>query len=366
MPTVSPSSTITPGGTVNLAPPVGGAYGVAGVAIANISTYLLQVNVGAQSYYLPPFMEDFFPLEGNGQGPVCTAVQLPGDTQTSGTISPTWYGRGEIRPSTRWPTAITSPASIAAETAAAIFNIGVPNVGIFKKLFQGFLGTAGTTINGTAGIALYSSVNVLLGNVNGTSPLVATYQFIDSVSGFIVDSGLLSCDNTASNPNWPSWELPVVADTLIIFGGDSAVIGVVVGSNTATVKRMNSDLYPYRNLQVTVPANTANGTLFQIPSLGETIVHSDIPQANLTNYNGAVSLIVNASGAISGQLQFGILDGAEVRQRQGVFSNPGTTPTQLQIGHPYGFTSWWFITTAISPSSAVAVHLLVIPDNPSP
>lgn len=236
-----------------------------------------------------------------------------------------------------------------------------PQGNTYTKLFQSFVGTSGTSLS----VGSFESVIVLLGNINNTSLLVGTYQFIDSASGFIVDSGCFSADDVTSDPNWPSWTLAVKADTLKVFGVDGNVIGVIIGTNITSPKKLNNDLYPARHFQGTVPASSTNGTLVQLVGT-DTINNKDIPLTNCSNYNGTVTASTVGSGAINGQVQFGFRDGAGVLQRGTVLNNPATTIQLMQVGHPYAYTSWWFLVVGTSPASAVAVLLTVCPSTPSP
>lgn len=360
--------TIAASGTAPVPLPTGGGLGLAGVVLANLSTFLVQVSIGIDTFWLSPFTEDFFQLADTRQPPICTAFQLPGDTQTSGMIAPTWYGSGELLDTARYPAPLTSPAAIAAETAAAILQTGVPNVSLYKILFEGLLNNPSG--NSVPNVSNYAAVNITIHGGASSGNMVATYQFVDSTSGFVVDAGILSADCTAANPGWPSYDLPVKADTLLLFnangGGLNPVQAIAIGTNTPAPKRLASDFYHHRNFQGTVPASSPNGTTVQLLGTDST-ANSDIPQLNLSNYNGLVTLFVNTTQALTAGIQVGMRDAAGNLNRQPMFGNSLTVAVQsLQVGHPYAFCSWWVQLASAGPASSTVVSLTLVPANPSP
>lgn len=129
MSVIGPPVTISPTQPAILNPPQNGAGQFALCVVDNLSGYLLQVQVGAEAYYQAPLVEMAYPVISSNGAPIrVSAILLPGDTETSGVLAPTWYLAGETTPSNNWPIALSGPAEVAAATAAAIFTLGVPNV----------------------------------------------------------------------------------------------------------------------------------------------------------------------------------------------------------------------------------------------
>lgn len=116
--------TITPAAPVQLSPPQS-AYGSNTLVLDNLSGYLLQVNVGPDQFWHPPLVEDAYDVTTAPGVPVTvTAVALPGDTETSGTLAPTWYSELLSQMGKQYPIALSGPAEIAA----AIVASGLPIV----------------------------------------------------------------------------------------------------------------------------------------------------------------------------------------------------------------------------------------------
>jgi hypothetical protein len=120
--------TITPGQQLNLSLPQGGNQ-YASLVLDNLSTFLLQIGIGARTYWHAPLVENAYDLVGMGGQPVTVgAFQLAPDTSASGTLAPTWYGGDDLPPSRNWPIALSGPAEVAAATASALLASGIPNV----------------------------------------------------------------------------------------------------------------------------------------------------------------------------------------------------------------------------------------------
>lgn len=245
-------------------------------------------------------------------------------------------------------------------TAAADLPDWIRNVsGTSKAEFSGFVaGGAGTTVN----VAQYESVQILLGNLDHASFLCVVYKFIDPQTGFVMETGLLTADANFSlaGDGLPSWTLPVVSGQLVLVnltGG--APTAVVIGRPVRSPKMMNNDYFPVRTFQGSVPANSPNGTRTQLPGQDG---NNPVPALrDCSSYNGAVAVLVVAGGAITGQVQFRYRNDAGATVDTGVFSNPGTSVQQLNIGHPFAYISWSFLCTAVSPAAAIAVKVVLVP-----
>jgi hypothetical protein len=226
------------------------------------------------------------------------------------------------------------------------------------KLYQDFVGGGGSTIN----VSQYSSVQVLLLNLDNTSFLSVEYEFVDSNSTQTIDSGLLSADanHSVAGDNWPVWELPVRANTLRLTnltGGSP--LAIVLGRPETRRKGMATSFYPRRVFQGTVPASTAANTGVELPGQdgnGNTPILRDC-----SNYNGLVTVNIGVTQSITGQVQFMFRDKSGARIATSIMTNPPTTSTPFQFGHPFAYMSWRFFTTAVSPASPTTVIVQVFP-----
>lgn len=235
-----------------------------------------------------------------------------------------------------------------------------PDSFVYTKIFDAFIPGGGQSLQ----VGEFSSLHVLLGNIDGVTPLVATYQFVDSVSGFIVDSGVLSCHAVANNPNWPSWYLPVTADTFKLFANALAPIAVVVGTSRALAKGMAGAYQPIRTFQGTLAANAPAGTTVELLGV-DTVLQSSLPQDDCSGYNGLVMYQWRSTITITGDLYLRYLDATAVERTQIVFQNFSTTINRLLSGHPDAFVRWRFISNAANGATASVLTLLLIPcDNP--
>lgn len=231
--------------------------------------------------------------------------------------------------------------------------------GSSRFLFQGFVAASpGNSVK----VSQYNSVHILLGNTDGTSSLVIAYQFMDSQTGFAIDSGLLTADanRSVSGDGFATWDLPVVADTLILLNTTGhSVIGVVIGRPERVPKGMANAYYPSRHFQANMPASSPNGTRIQL--LGDA-GNNPVPVfEHCSSYNGQCTLFLFSSGAISGQVQAGFLDKTGTRVFVPVAANATTTGALTVFGHPYAYCTWWFQAFGVSPASSVAVSVTVTP-----
>lgn len=209
----------------------------------------------------------------------------------------------------------------------------------------------------------YQSLQVLIGNLNGATPLVCSYTFQDSKSTFVIDVGTLSADASALDLQWPCWTIPVVADKFFLQTANANLVAVVIGCTEKLPKRMNSDLYPGRQMFATIPASTPASTETQLTDSG-TFGTFDTAFKSLTGYNGPITIVMNSSQAISGQVQFGFKRHDGSRALYAVGDSLAPAVQRVTIGHPFAYVSWWYITGAVSPASSTAISVIIFPATP--
>jgi hypothetical protein len=97
-------------------------YILGAVTVANLSPFLIAVQVGSRSTWLQPFTEAMYPLAGSLSAPIGLSPTLPaGTTVTAGTaaqVTATWYEVGQEPPGS-WPVSLTAQAVTAAILAGA-------------------------------------------------------------------------------------------------------------------------------------------------------------------------------------------------------------------------------------------------------
>lgn len=231
--------------------------------------------------------------------------------------------------------------------------------GSTAKLFQGFVSNV---LANPLKVAQYGSVQVMLINLDNTSFLACEYLFFDSISGQFVDAGILSADanHSIANDGWPVWELPVRADTLYLQNGTAgAPVAIVIGRPETRRKGMAAAFYPRRLFQAVVPANTAANTGIELP--GQDGNNPAPVLRDCSGYNGLVTMIIGASQAITGQVQYAYRDKSGARVFTDILNNPGPATPSFNIGHPYGFVTWRFFTTAAAPATPTTVLVYVVP-----
>lgn len=232
-----------------------------------------------------------------------------------------------------------------------------PPSSVYTELFSGAPGVAGQAVT----VGQYNSVIVQVGNNNGTTALVATYQFQDFSSSLLVESGTLSANETNFNPAFPTWTLPVVADTLTVFGTDAHTIVSILGTSQAIRKGMRNDMYPVRRFQGVFPASSAAGTTVQLLGL-DAVNNSSPPLANCSNFNGQVLYSWQATaGGPTGDIFCDFRDAAGAVQSIDLLQNWSTTIQRLAAGHPFGYVKWRTVSNAVSPATPTTVTLTIIP-----
>lgn len=233
---------------------------------------------------------------------------------------------------------------------------------VYSRLFGTFIAAGGSSI----AVGQWATIHVLLGNVDHTSLLSAVYQFVDSASGFIVDQGVLSADTTDVAPQFPSWNLPVVADTFIIFPLGASVIAEVIATNRVLPKGMTGNYQPIRTFAGTVAANAPAGTTVELVGVDNN-GNNAIPQINCSNYNGQVAIEWFGSAASpTGNGFIRYIDATGVEQTALTFQNFSTTIQRLITGHPFGYVRWRFVTNAVQGAAPSTLTLVVFPAEQPP
>jgi len=231
--------------------------------------------------------------------------------------------------------------------------------GAATKLFSAFVaGGAGSTI----AVGQYGSVQVLLGNLDGTSNLVVEYQFVDPASGFTVDIGLLSADarHDVAGDGFPVWELPVRAANLVLINASGgSPTALVIGRPETRRKGMAGAYYPRRLFDVIVPASTASNTQIELSGADGNNVTPVL--RDCSGYNGLVTVLVSSTQALTGQVRCMFRDKAAGRVATAIANNPTTTTQAISVGHPFGFVTWQFLTQAVTPASNTSLFVNVIP-----
>lgn len=230
--------TITPtgaGSTVQIPQPL--AVGQASqLVLDNLTSYLLTVTIGPNSHFQAPLVEAAYDLAGtNNQPVIVSAIPQAGDLTTAGTLAPTWNFAGEEIKG-QWPIALSGPAEIAAATAAALLNSGVPNV-LTETLVASNVFVQHGQLSSSPLIDVHSYASLKLLSVGAPT---ANYQglyvtWCDSF-GDVLDSEEISIppDPNASQQNLPLITLPVRAAKLYLSNpwGTDALI-TIIGSNRA-------------------------------------------------------------------------------------------------------------------------------------
>jgi hypothetical protein len=109
----------------------------AGVVISNLSTLLLNVQVGGQQYWLNPFTEMLYDVSSSHAPVVLNAQNITGVTVqgSSNQVQATWYADGE-EPTGTWPVSLTAQelAALAAPPGQIGSPIALTNPGITNAI----------------------------------------------------------------------------------------------------------------------------------------------------------------------------------------------------------------------------------------
>lgn len=195
---ITPPQGLTLGATVNIAPPFGGSGSLATVVIQNLSGYLLQITIGADTYWLAPFEESKYPVNLSQGGGVDVTPQLLSGTVVAATASSqvqaTWYLPGES-PDGTWP--LSLPAN--ALTAQTVFyEIGLSSTNANPAL-AGDLVPAGGTFS--YDVSLYASVVVGLGVIAATAAQNMRLLWQTAIGGSTIESD--NWDQSVALPTSP-------------------------------------------------------------------------------------------------------------------------------------------------------------------
>lgn len=227
---------------------------------------------------------------------------------------------------------------------------------VYKLLFSGVLTPGLTNIS----CAQYASLHVQLFNGDGVTPLSAHYLFHDSESNTDVDYGTLTANATATGPSWPSWTLPVLADTFRLDGSAATLQAKIIGTNHVIPKRIGSDLAVVRNFGGTLAANAVSGTVVELLGI-DSNTSGGIPITNASNYNGQVMYQWSSTVSITGNIFCKYRDQAGAEQLLLMFQNFSSTLQRTMGGHPYGYVKWRFVSNAVNGASPSVLTLTIIP-----
>lgn len=327
---------ITPGVAAQVIPPT--TFGVGDLILDNLSTYLLAVTVGPDTFYQSPLVEAKYQV-GNAQGqPVqINPIALPGDTSTAGVVAPTWW---DAAPPGQWPIALAGAAEVAAATAAALLASGVPNV-----LLQSFVGS---TFGADFDVSTFSQITVsfkcLKFGVSVTDALASLTWTQGATTKLVTYTDTLSIPSpTAVNVGLASgvqaWSIPTLAQTLNVGLPNPALAPVnmaIWGSNRVVpgIAMLGEAFMPraffFPNAAV------AAGAPVGLPA-GDA-------GAYFTNFNGTVSIDVQSS--LAGQIGYRYINQAGNGGNIVVGNVAAGTRTMLTAIHPKVPVIWVFIPTA--------------------
>lgn len=174
MSTVTGPYTIAAGGQVSMPQPQAGGQ-LSQLILDNLSTYILIVNIGASVYFQAPLVEQAYNIIDTTQPINVSSIVQPGDNTTSGQLAPTWHAIGEEQQGS-WPIALSGPAEVAAATAAALLEGGVPNV-----LTETRIGDFTIPFAAPIDVHQYGSLTLLIGGIGAGRSV--SYQFYADAAG---------------------------------------------------------------------------------------------------------------------------------------------------------------------------------------
>lgn len=230
----------------------------------------------------------------------------------------------------------------------------------YTKLFSG---QYTTYPSGGLDVSSYGSVYVLLSNLAGTTPIYATYAFVDSATGLTFDVGELATDGLNSLGSGFAWCLPVMGGLLKLPSANASTVVTVIGVPIRMPRRMLGDLAPARQFQVTVPASSAALSVWNLPGI-DPFGFGGYPAADMSGYNGNV----HADVILTQGMSFNLI--ARWYQPDGSETTPvvvigiAANTSNILIPHPFAFTRWAIQLGAVSPASPTTVTLNVYPAHP--
>jgi hypothetical protein len=359
--TTTAAVTLTPTSqAVQLAQPQG--LTSSAVVIDNLSTYLLTVRIGANVYYQAPLVQAKYDLTDQSGAPVViNPIVLAGDTSTTGTVAPTWYGFTSddqyIIATGRWPIALSGPAEVAAATAAALLAQGIPNVFVQNQLLAPTLLPAPGTGVGSSSVASYASVIVHLSS--GATRTQVRVDWRAPGIGNYWSSDFLFAPSDAPNT---TWMLPVVGATFTLNNTltGAATTATVFGTNrqiTKPIMLQLGDLIP-RFFGVGSPWTA--GTAYRLANFD-----SFAPLGggqDCTFFNGTVTITFEVSTGVAGILSAVYVGPDGTLQTMPVLTYPATGGVvTTRFDHPGIPLQWWWTpATAVAGAGQVA-ELFITP-----
>lgn len=155
MATTSPPVALVPGVSTQIPQPGGGQFGY--VVLSNLSSYMLTVQVGADTFLLAPFTEQLYELKLSTTSPLgLTPTLLMGQAVVAGASAQanvTWFTFGEGVPKGNWPISLPAQALASISGVLAIqqqFN----STQIFDQVIPAGL-TNSVAINGYASLLMF-------------------------------------------------------------------------------------------------------------------------------------------------------------------------------------------------------------------
>lgn len=242
MSTITGPFTIAAGGSVVMPQPQAGGQ-LSQLILDNLSTYILVVNIGASVYFQAPLVEQSYDIIDTTQPVMVSSIVQPGDNTTSGQLAPTWHAIGEEQRGS-WPIALSGPAEVAAATAAALLESGIPNVLTETVLITRAPPGQVLDVSGYASVIIEPSVQVI-------------WQFQT------YDGSPVGSQDSCNNPT----VVPVIAPILVLVSVVGASGATVIGSNRTPAQGRATGLGYSSEGFLATTGNIAmvSGTNYQVP-----------------------------------------------------------------------------------------------------
>lgn len=310
------------------------------LVLDNLSTFALQVTVGASVRWQAPLVEDSYDLGANASQVSVLPFLMPGDTATSGQITPTYYDTAP--PARAWPVALSGPAEVAAATAAAILQTGVPSV--FQSTILEALATLTPgAVSGIYDVHSYASIEFALQDPSGIgNPVCVSLSWRDG-TGTLYDTTYIS---TMGNAHTVA--LPVLASSMYVTNlspGRSARYSMIGTNRPVPAARSLNGSAPGHPFAATGVQFTA-ATEFKIPS-ADAVLLSD------TAYNGLLQLHAFATAVGLLKMRWLRPDGTVDIQ---TVLNVNAANTELFATFPHAALArceWWYRPTATAAGQSV-------------
>lgn len=238
----------------------------------------------------------------------------------------------------------------------------LPASAVYTVLLDTGISGAGRVVNCGA----FSTLYVLLYNLDNASILSANYRFEAPDVLSIMDQGVLSANATGDRGTCnPVWALPVVGSSVVVEGNGVDTRCKIIGTSKTMPKRLSSDAAPLRIFTGTLAANAPAGTTVNLTSPAGAS-DEDVPVINCSNYNGEVLYQWASTGAnITGDLFCDYLDGFGNLVSVLMFQNFSSVVARLLSGHPFAFVKWRFVSNALNGATPAALKLVIVPASPT-